>query len=113
MPATELTVQQIVLESNGLEPVYAPANADGHFFTNDGRTFLHVKNSNAQTRTITIDSVEPCSQGFDHDVTATIAATTGDHMLGPFPVQRFNDVNGRVNITFSAVEGLTIAAIKV
>lgn len=106
-----LTVQTISL--TGLEPTYAAAAAGGDEFPNDGRTFLHVKNTNAATRTVTINSRSNCDQGFDHDPAVVIDATTGDTMIGPFDTARFNDpATGRVSVTYSAVTGVTVAAIK-
>jgi len=78
-------------------------------FVNDGRTFLHVKNTNAATRDVTIDSTKLCDQGFDHNQVVTIPATTGDVMIGPFPTARFGTT---VTVTYSAVTNLTIAAFK-
>lgn len=81
-------------------------------FSNDGRTFLHCKNTNAATRTVTVNSVKACDQGFDHDVAVVIPATTGDVLFGPFPTARFNDGSNLVTVTYSAVTNLTIAAFK-
>ncbi len=78
-------------------------------FTNDGRTFLHVKNTNAATRDVTVDSTKLCDQGFDHNQVVTIPATTGDRMFGPFPTARFGTT---VTVTYSATTNLTIAAFK-
>jgi hypothetical protein len=78
-------------------------------FTNDGRTFLQVKNTNGSSRTVTIDSTRACDQGFDHDQVVTIPATTGDELIGPFPTARFGTT---VTVTYSAVAGVTVAAFK-
>lgn len=105
----ELTVQKTAL--NGLDPTYTAASATGDTFVNDGRTFLHIKNADVASKTVTIDSKTPCSYGHDHDIIVTVPA--GDERVaGPFPNQRFNDVDNKVNITYDAVTSLTIAAIK-
>ena len=78
-------------------------------FVNDGRTYLHVKNTNGATRTVTIDSTRSCDQGFDHDVAVVIPATTGDELIGPFPTARFGTT---CTVTYSAVTGVTVAAFK-
>jgi len=112
MAATELTVTQ--LDLGGTTPSYAAANADGHYFTNDGRVFLQVKNTNGATRTVSIDdpnSISPAAAtSFNPDVPCIIPITTGDKLIGPFPVARFGST---VNITFTAVADLTIAAFKI
>lgn len=68
---------------------YQTCNAGGDTVVNDGKTFLHFKNTNATPKTVTIDSVKPCSQGFDHNEAITVGATTGDEICGPFEVDRF------------------------
>jgi hypothetical protein len=110
MAASEITVQTIT--SAGATITFEDANVDGNFFENNGRTFIRVTNTNAATRNVIIDSPGICDQGFYHDVTITIAATTGNQDIGPFSTARFNDTSGNINITYSAVTNLKIAAIK-
>ncbi|MBT9131305.1 MAG: hypothetical protein DDT41_01610 [candidate division WS2 bacterium] len=106
---TLLSVQAIVL--TGLAPVYAAAAAAGNEFVNLGREFIHVRNGGAAAITVTINSVAPCNFGFDHDPVISIPAG-GDRMIGPFPKFRFDDVNGRVQMTYSAVASVTVAIIQ-
>lgn len=109
MAASAITVQTCNLD--GLETTYAAANADGNFFTNDGKTFLHVKNGDAADKTVTIDSPVDCNQGYTHD--EAIVVTAGEErMIGPFPPSRFNS-SGVVNVTYTDVTSVTVAAIKV
>lgn len=89
--------------------VYVACNVGGDQFTNDGKTWIHVKNTNAATRTVTINSQRTCDQGFDHDQAYVVGATTGEAVAGPFLRERFNDAGGFVLITYSAVTNLTIA----
>lgn len=102
-----LTVQEIVRA--GLGPTYAGAGVSGDTFVNDGRTFLHVKNTNAATRDVTVDSIENCDQGFDHNAVVTVPASTGDRMIGPFPTERFG---ATCTVSYTATAGVTVAAIK-
>ena len=86
-----------------------PANGDT--FVNDGRTVLHVKNANASPCVVTIDSVKPCDQGVDHNPAPSVAATTGDEMIGPFSVARFGST---VTVTsYSVTTSVSVAAISV
>lgn len=101
-----IAIQTIDLDGEGAD--YAAA-VGPDTFTNDGRTFLHVKNTNGATRTVTIDSTKLCDQGFDHDQAVVIPATTGDVMIGPFPTARFGTT---VTVTYSAVTNLSVAAFK-
>jgi len=101
-----IAIQTIDLDGEGAD--YAAA-VGPDTFVNDGRTFLHCKNTNAATRTVTIDSTKACDQGFDHDQAVVIPATTGDVMIGPFPTARFGTT---VTVTYSAVTNLSVAAFK-
>lgn len=105
-----LTVQDIDLDGEAAD--YVACAAGGDQFANTGREHIHVKNTNAATRSVTVNSQRACDQGFDHDVAVVIPATTGDVMIGPFPTERFNDGSNNVLITYSAVTGLTIGVFK-
>jgi len=109
MAATELTVQ--TMTSAGLEATFTAANADGNFFENNGRTFIWIKNGDVSDHSIVIDSPGACDQGFYHDVTVVVAAGE-ERLIGPFTTARFNDTNGNVNVTYSAVTSVTIAVVK-
>lgn len=111
--ATELTAQLPTLASDGLTPTYAAADAAGNYFTNDGKTILHAKNTNAATRIITFVTPYIVGGVAVSDPTATIPATTGDKLLGPFDPTVFNDSNGRVQMTFSAATNLTLAVVRI
>lgn len=104
-----LTVQDI--SRTGLNPSYASAAAGGDSFDNDGRTFVHVKNGSAGSITVTVNSQTACNYGFDHDETVSVPAG-GERLIGPFPKERFNDADGRVKLSYSAVTSLTVAAIR-
>jgi hypothetical protein len=106
-----LTVQTIL--NTGILPTYAAAAAAGDSFVNNGRTFLHVKNANGGTaRTVTINSLVNCSQGFDHDLTISVTASS-EKMIGPFEMSRFNNTaSSSVTATYSSEADLTVAAIS-
>ena len=104
-----LTVQDIVL--TGLNPSYDSAVAGGDEFANDGKTFIHVKNTHGSAWIVTVDSVAPCSQGYDHNAVVSIPAS-GERMIGPFDKHRFDDAEGKVQITYNGVTSLSIAAIR-
>jgi hypothetical protein len=106
----QLVVQSISLA--GLTPAFGPAAVEGDSFYNDGKTFVHVKNGGAAAVTVTIDSKEPCSHGFDHDISVTIAAGA-DKIIGPFPKGRFTArTTGLANISYSDVTSVTVAAFR-
>lgn len=109
MAASELTVAQI--SRTGIEPALVAANVDGNFFDNDGMTFLNVNNADASPHTITVDSVVDCDQGVDHNVVVVVGASE-NHLIGPFPVGRFNDSNAQAQITYDAVTSVTIEPVR-
>ena len=111
MPAaSEITVQ--TLARAGLSATYEACDTNGNYFTNDGMTFIHIKNANAGTPTLTIATANTVDGLAIADRTVTMFATTGDKMIGPLPASVYNDANGRVQLTYSAVTDLTIAVIK-
>lgn len=102
-----ITVQDI--NQSGLNAVLVAANVGGDSFPNDGKTMLRVKNGSGASVTVTINSVAPCSYGFDHDVTVTAAAGE-DRLIGPFQQSRFNDNTGQVGVAYSVVTSVTVGA---
>lgn len=105
----QLTVQK--LGTAGVSPTFAAADAAGDKFANNGRQFLVVKNGGAAAITVTVNSQRQCDQGFDHDITVNVAAA-GEKWIGPFEPNRFNDGNGNVNVAYSAVTSVTVAAVS-
>ena len=102
-----LTVKKVVLAGLDTAALTA-ADVAGDTFANDAKTFLYLRNVNAATRTVTINSQKDCNQGFDHDAAVIIPVTTGERMIGPFAKARFNDSAGIMSVTYDAVAGLTV-----
>ena len=83
-----------------------------YLFINDGRVFLHVKNTGGSDTVLTIVT-QATSQGYAiGDQAVTVTATTGDKFIGPFPASLFNDANEKVSFTLSATTGVTVAVLK-
>jgi len=108
------TLTVIKLSLTGVDPALVAAAAGGDKFLVGKGTYLHVKNTSAATRTVTVDSKKNCNQGSDHDSVTTVPITTGERMIGPFEdVDRWGDPNTKLaDITYDAVPGLTIAAVQ-
>jgi hypothetical protein len=112
-----LTVQTSVF--GGLNYTSAAAST-GDTFANDGKTFLLFTNGNASSRTLTVAANDADKPGFgtiatpDTTVTLPGSGTNGGlAVVGPFPVDRFNDPStGRVSYTLDSATGMTVAAIK-
>ena len=61
---------------------------------------------------MTIVSAKTCNQGFQHDLTVSVAAGS-DKMIGPFSADRFNNDQGQVSVTYDAVTAVTVAALQI
>jgi hypothetical protein len=110
-----LLTTQIPTPTGGLVPAYGAANATDTF-TPDGDTFIYVKNTNAATRTITVGpATTKTFRGLTVTLPApTVAATTGELIMGPFPPDMFADpTTGVCTITPSATAGVTLAVVRV
>ena len=109
-----LTVQSIT--ESGLDATYANAASGGDTFANDSeRIFVHVKNSDSASHTVTVaaDVSETTRPGFGvlqkNDIYVAIPANE-NRFIGPFPRDAFTN---NPDIQYDAVTGVTIAAIKI
>lgn len=107
---TTISVQPVVL--TGLTPVYSTSVTAGLQFVNDGRVMVHAKNASASTVYMTVTSTYSENGLALADVYVTLAADTGESMVGPFPTKLFNNSSGYVQVDFSATTDVTAAAIK-
>ena len=104
-----LTIQNITL--SGLTPSFVSAASGGDEFSNNGRTFIYIKNANGATaRQVTVTSQTNCNQGFTHDVAVSVPASS-EELIGPFANSRFN-VAGVTSVSYDDETDLTIAAIQ-
>jgi len=106
-----ISPQQIAI--TGLAYTLAAAVGPDTIINNDGaNVFLHVKNTDAASRTLTFDdtgSAAPAgASAFNADVAVVVPNGT-ERMIGPFPISRFTE---SVVITYSAVTNVTVAAIR-
>ncbi len=115
---TAITVQNA--SDAGLNPTTVSA-ASAMSFANDGHTFLYIVNGDTGTPTCTatVQNKTPSSQGFNPftlaDKVVTLPATGthgGVEIIGPFAQAEYNDGTGLVQIAFSAVTSMTVAAIS-
>lgn len=101
----------------GIAPTYGAAAAGGDSFpvNTDQRHFLHVKNGGASPITVTITPVTLAEKTVGAgsltvpSLGGSVAATS-DKMFGPFPVD-YMGANGQVQVTYSAVTTVTVAAL--
>ena len=106
-----LTVYTIDFDGLDVSAAYVAAAASQEF-PNDGRTFVHIINTNGSSRTCTFRTAGTIHSHEINDVTVTIAATTGQQMVGPFNRSIYNETDGNIDITWSATADVTIGVFK-
>lgn len=106
-----LAVTQLV-PTGAVEPALVAAAGAGDQFPNNGRTYLKVTNGGGSPITVTVVSQRACDQGSVHSTTNSVVNSTTE-LMGPFPVERFNDAAGMCQITYSAVTTVTVGAFSV
>jgi hypothetical protein len=103
-----LLVTQTVTQA-GTVPAFVAASAGGDTMVPGPTTSLRVKNGGGAPVTVTLDSVAPCSQGFDHNLTVAVAAGA-EAEIGPIDAARFAQPStGLAAITYSGVTSVTVA----
>jgi hypothetical protein len=104
-----LVVQTIT--TAGLEVSLDAADVAGDTFINNEKTYFQVINGSGSPITVTFNSLSDCNQGFDHDVVVTVGASE-DHLIGPFPANRFNTSASLVGVSYSDITTVTVGAIS-
>lgn len=117
MPRTDLTVNEIVRTSNGLDAETALVAADavnGMSFTNTNQNvFIYIYNGDVSSKTITITTVTTYDSLAMTDLSVVVAA--GERrMVGPFKNSNYGSgtSSNSVYIDFSAATSVTIGAYK-
>ncbi len=114
-----VTIQTIGVA--GITPSYQAASASDVVAgaTGEERIFIHAKNSNAATATVTIVPVAPTTAKVPGagvlslpSIAVTIPATTGDKMIGPIPAAYIDATGGITLANTGTITNLTLAAFK-
>ncbi len=111
-----LTIQTI--GEAGVQSTYAAATSGGDTARNDnGDVFLHVKNGDASSHTVTVTaqtaSATVPGMGTTTKANVAVAVPAGEErMIGPFARLAFNDASNDVAITYDDVTAVTIAALR-
>lgn len=109
-----LTVREANLAGVSLGAMTA-AQAGGDTFVNNGLVILVLHNPTGAGITVTADApgvpALEGAQAFNPDVQKVVAAGALRDVWGPFPAWRFNDSQGRVALTYSAV-GLMLEPVR-
>lgn len=108
-----LTVQRPT--TAGVAITLAAAAVGGDSFPNNGQTFFRIKNAGAGAVTVTFDSPTTCSFGVAanaaHDLAVVVTNDSAVYEIGPFTQGRYNDDNSRVQVTYTGVTSVTVAAV--
>lgn len=115
------TLTRQVLGEDGLTASYGAAAVSGDQVNNaDGKTFLHIKNASGVSVTVTVaeqitgTTVTNPTLGKLTKANATKAIGAGaEGFFGPFAKGGFNDANSNIQVTYSAVTSVTIAALYI
>lgn len=107
MARTALSVQRP--SADGVALVYANANVDGHSFS-ASNAFVHVKNGSGGTVTLTLPTPGTVEGLAVADRTIAIPAGQDKAFV---PTDAVKDAAGSMNIDFSSVTSVTIAAIGI
>lgn len=108
-----VTVQDVTRLNDGVIPTYNAASAGGDKFSPGDHVFVHVKNTSAAAVTATFATPGKVAELDIADATASIPATSGDKMLGPFPASLFAGSDGLVSVSWSATSGVTFAVLRI
>ena len=108
-----LLAQQAVALT-GLIPTYSAAAASTTVTCGE-RSFLHVKNTNGSSMTVTLTATARVRGQLAADVVVTVPATTGDKMIGPITADLFASAADGVSasITYSSTTSVTVASLVI
>lgn len=115
MPRTVLTKQ--ALSDAGVAATYVTPDATGVAIPdNDGETIVIVKNASGAPITVTPKAYLTVNGQALTNKTVSVPATTGERIIGPFPVAVYNRAVGDtdpndVYLDFSAVTSVTITCL--
>lgn len=86
----------------GVVATPASAASGGDEFANDGKVLAIVYNDHAtDPRTITFVTQKTVDGLSVTDLTVTVTAANDAKLVGPFPVEIYNDSDGMVQVTYS------------
>jgi len=108
-----LLAQQVIARA-GTTPTYSAAAASTTVTCGD-RSFLHVKNTNGSSMTVTVTATAVVDGQAVADLVVTVPATTGDKMIGPITSKLFASVADGVSasVTYSSTTSVTVASLTI
>ena len=111
MAVATAKVPQVIAPTGIVPTAFTPAQVEGHYFANNGATFLLVANgSGAPVDVTAISQLTVEGLAVADSVVEVGAGVT--KLLGPFNQSIFNDENGNMTVTFEAVTSVTCSIIS-
>jgi hypothetical protein len=111
-----LTVTEVGQVEINPDGVAIAAAAGGDSYPNDDDTFLFINNQDASSKTVTLVAQRTAikKEGFGELTIASIAVVvpTLSRRLIKVPIGSYSDASGRVQLTYSAVTSVTVAALR-
>jgi hypothetical protein len=104
---TQTEITRAGINPEGVDQAAAVAD----YFANSGKQMLYAKNGDASSKTITIATQQTVDGLAVEDLTVTIPAGE-TRLIGPFPPSVYNDGDGRVQLSYSAVTSVMVAVLK-
>lgn len=99
MAAITFTVNDITRDGLTTPAGTAFTAGDTGSFTNDGKTFLRVRNTGASAAAFSITTPGTVDGLAVANRSVTIPITTGDKLIGPFPPSFYNDGSDLVAVS--------------
>lgn len=103
------------MSRSGLNVTYSAVNSTDTIAQPSGSVlFLHVKNANAASCTVTIaDGGKTPAGSSAQNPTVSVPSTTGDRMIGPIPGIMADPTTGLVTVSYSVTASVTAALVAV
>ena len=98
----------------GITPSYTGSLSASNTYQvrNTGHTILHFKETEATACTVTVQTPGTVGGLAIAENEVTVAASSGDVMIGPLSKGLFDDSDGDIEFTLSNIDGLTVAAVN-
>lgn len=107
------TLATQTITAGGLSPVYDPAGASGDKARPGKGVFLHVRNGDVASMTVTL--VTPGTVDGLAIADRTVTVDAGDEQMIPVPAALYGDPadSGLAAVTYSATTSVTVAALRI
>ncbi len=105
------TLTALSISRDGVAVSGAAAAVGGDKFGNNGSQMLYVNNASVGSVNVTLATSQTVDGQAVADRVVAVAAGAAK-MIGPFKPSQYNDVDGFVQVTYSAVTTVTVAVYK-